>query len=129
MQVNRPLSIAIAITMSRVTQCPFAIRSGGHSDVPGASNVEGGVTIDMSRLNEVTVSRDQKSVYIGAGAKWGDVYQTLDALELSVIGGRAASVGVGGLTLGGGIIQSRVGAVDVVLLMTSCRRNVVSFRS
>lgn len=100
-QVKRASSIAIAITLSRVTQCPFAIRSGGHSDVPGASNVEDGVTIDMSKLNEVTVAADEKTVYVGSGAKWGDVYQVLDALELAIIGGRAASVGVGGLTLGG----------------------------
>ncbi|KAL1959377.1 hypothetical protein VTO42DRAFT_2180 [Malbranchea cinnamomea] len=102
-QVKSSLQIAIAITMSRLTQCPFAVRSGGHSDVPGASNIEGGITIDMSKLNEVSVSRDKSTVYIGAGAKWGDVYRTLDELELSVIGGRAASVGVGGLTLGGGM--------------------------
>lgn len=128
-QVRNPLSIAVAITMARVTQCPFAVRSGGHSDVPGASNVEGGVTIDMSKLNEVTVARDQKSVYVGAGAKWGDVYMTLDALELSVIGGRAASVGVGGLTLGGGDKSVGLNEVDLDLLTTLSRWNVIPFGS
>lgn len=40
---------------------------------------------------------------MGVGASWGDVYAFLDPLGLSVAGGRAAQVGVGGLTIGGGI--------------------------
>jgi FAD binding domain len=43
------------------------------------------------------------SVKVGAGARWFDVYRTLEAEGLMVLGGRVADVGVGGLTLGGGI--------------------------
>lgn len=43
------------------------------------------------------------TVAVGVGASWGAVYTYLDQLHLSVSGGRAAGVGVGGLTLGGGI--------------------------
>ena len=38
---------------------------------------------------------------VGAGNKWVDVYSKLDAQRLSVVGGRVASISVGGLTLGG----------------------------
>lgn len=47
----------------------FAIRSGGHSPVVGASSIEGGALIDLSLFNEVTPAQDRKSVVIGAGCK------------------------------------------------------------
>ncbi|KAM0251659.1 hypothetical protein ACHAQJ_008073, partial [Trichoderma viride] len=81
----------------------FAIRSGGHAVDAGAANIDGGVTIDLSRLNAIQVSEDRKTVSVGPGAKWGQVYDKLDALGLSVAGSRASTVGVGGLTTGGGI--------------------------
>ena len=87
--------------MSRVTQCPFAVRGGGHSDIAGFSNIEGGITIDMRKINRIEVSDDRKTVKLGSGLKWGDVYFALDDEGLGVVGGRANTVGVGGLTLGG----------------------------
>lgn len=81
----------------------LAIRSGGHAVNAGAANVNGGVTIDLSRLSSIEVSEDQKTVSVGPGAKWGQVYDKLDAIGLSVAGCRSAPVGVGGLALGGGI--------------------------
>ncbi|KAI0398832.1 hypothetical protein F4802DRAFT_104478 [Xylaria palmicola] len=94
--------------------CHFAIRSGGHASFPGAANIAGGVTIDLSRLSKIVISHLGVSggtpavsvtptLSVGPGSTWGDVYAHLDKLHLSVSGGRAAGVGVGGLTLGGGI--------------------------
>jgi FAD/FMN-containing dehydrogenase len=79
----------------------FAIKSGGHGMYMGASNVEGGVTIDLARLNSFELSENGKSAKIGAGAKWGEVYAILDPLGLTVSGGRVSSVGVTGFLLGG----------------------------
>ena len=59
------------------------------------------MTIDLSNLNQVVVSDDQSQVSIGPGNRWEDVYLKLDALDIATSGGRASSVGVGGLTLGG----------------------------
>ena len=84
-----------------VTTGLFAIRGGGHSPLPGASSISGGVLIDLRQLNEVKPSEDGSSVVIGAGAKWMDVSKVLDAKGLAVVGGRNSAVGVGGLTLGG----------------------------
>ena len=86
------------------SECQFAIRSGGHTSWPGAANIQGGVTIDLARLNAVDVSIDRNSTGIGPGNRWIDVYTKLDALGLSVPGGRVADVGVGGLTTGGEVI-------------------------
>ncbi|KAL9584797.1 MAG: hypothetical protein Q9212_001899 [Teloschistes hypoglaucus] len=79
----------------------LAVRSGGHSPIPGAANINGGIVIDLRQLNNVVTSNDRSSVAIGTGARWLDVSQTLDRLGLAVAGGRNSAVGVGGLTLGG----------------------------
>jgi hypothetical protein len=79
----------------------FAIRSGGHSPVSGASSIKGGVMIDLSLFNEVTPSEDASSVVLGTGARWRDVSRTLEEKGIAVVGGRNAAVGVGGLILGG----------------------------
>lgn len=61
------------------------------------------MTIDLINLNQVTVSADQTQTSIGPGNRWYDVYSKLERMGLSVIGGRVSDIGVGGLTLGGGI--------------------------
>ena len=81
----------------------FAIRSGGHSPIPGAASIKGGVLIDLSLFCEVTPSADSKSIVVGTGARWADVSNVLDEKGLAMVGGRNSAVGVGGLTLGGGL--------------------------
>ncbi|KAF2679175.1 FAD binding domain-containing protein [Lentithecium fluviatile CBS 122367] len=99
--VQTAVSVLAKINSKTVT-CPFAVRAGGHGK-SGNSNQQGGVNIDLSALNEVTVSSDGKEVSMGAGANWGQVAAKLDPLNLAVPGGRDATVGVGGLSLAGGI--------------------------
>ncbi|KAF7895787.1 uncharacterized protein EAF01_009749 [Botrytis porri] len=83
--------------------CQFAIKSGGHAPGVSQANINQGVTINLSPLNFIDVSTDQSVVSVGPAARWGEVYLKLDALQLAVPGGRVNSVGVGGLTVGGGI--------------------------
>lgn len=47
------------------------------------------------------MNRAKTIASVGAGAIWGEVYQKTDSLNLSVVGGRGASIGVGGLLTGG----------------------------
>ncbi len=79
------------------------LTSTRHTPFAGAANIEAGITIDLSKLNQVTVSPDRSNVVIGPGNRWAGVYSQLDAQNLATSGGRVASVGVGGLTTGGGI--------------------------
>jgi FAD/FMN-containing dehydrogenase len=83
--------------------CNFAVKSGGHSRIRGSSNAVGGVTIDLNRINTVELLDDNKKARIGSGAIWGDVYAALEKEDVVVTGGRLSGIGVGGLTLGGGI--------------------------
>ncbi|KAL3953922.1 hypothetical protein ACCO45_011878 [Purpureocillium lilacinum] len=65
----------------------FAIRSGGHAAHAGAANIGStGVTIDLRGLNSIELSADKKTVSVGPGAKWGEVYGKLDELNLCVAG-------------------------------------------
>lgn len=81
--------------------CQFAVKSGGHAAFKGASNIDSGITIDLKNLKQIAVSADRSSTKVGAGNHWADVYSRLEPLGLSVVGGRVANIGVGGLTLGG----------------------------
>ena len=79
---------------------PFTVKSGGHTAFAGGSNVDDGVTVDLKYLNDITVSKDRKTVSVGPGNRWINVSEVLDPMNLAVVGGRVASVGVGGLILG-----------------------------
>ncbi|KAK3314358.1 putative 6-hydroxy-D-nicotine oxidase [Apodospora peruviana] len=84
-------------------QVQFTVRSGGHSPNPGWSSIDKpGLLLDLSRLDEISVSSDKKIVALGPGRRWGDVIAALDPYGVTVVGGRIPNVGVGGLMLGGG---------------------------
>lgn len=95
--------VSIAILAARITKCQFAVKSGGHAAFRGASNIPDGITIDLIKLNEITLSSDKQQVTVGAGNRWIDIYKQLVPQGLAVIGGRVPDIGVGGYTLGGGI--------------------------
>jgi FAD/FMN-containing dehydrogenase len=78
---------------------PVAVRSGGH-DFAGRSTGEG-VVVDVSPLDTVAVEGERAT--IGAGARLGDVYDALDAHGLTIAAGCGPTVGIAGLTLGGGL--------------------------
>ena len=67
----------------------------------GSSNIANGVTIDLSAMNNVTLNVNQKLASVEPGARWIQVYEALDPLRWAIPGGRAGTVGVGGLTSGG----------------------------
>lgn len=93
------LNVSTLVLLSCLTQCPFAAKSGGHAAFKGASSIEGGITIDLAGLTVLELSGDKKTVVVGPSHIWYDVYNYLDPHGLAVVGGRAASVGVGGLTV------------------------------
>ena len=90
--------VRAAVRLARAEHQPVMVRGGGHSVWGG---VPGGVTVDMSALSSITVEGDL--VHIGGGATWGAVAAELATHGLAVSSGDTSSVGVGGLTLGGGI--------------------------
>src|SRR5438093_6875111 len=75
-------------------------RSGGHSY--GGYSTSPGVIVDVSRLNRVSLGA-QKHAVVGAGARLIDVYDGLWQYRLTIPAGTCPTVGIAGLTLGGGI--------------------------
>ena len=93
--------VAFAVTLLSRYRCMFAVRSGGHMSWAGAANIDDGVTIDLSAINQVDVIRNGTIASVGSGARWQDVSLKLDSMNLAVVGGRVSEVGVGGLVTGG----------------------------
>ncbi|MDP9869314.1 MULTISPECIES: FAD-binding oxidoreductase [Streptosporangium] len=80
-----------------------AVRGGGHS-FAGFGTTDDGVVIDLSELANVEViDKERHLVRIGGGATWGQVATALAPHGLAISSGDTKSVGVGGLTLTGGI--------------------------
>lgn len=71
---------------------------------PGFSSTPG-VHIAMSRLSTVTYSAKTKTVDIGPGAIWDQVYAVMEVHGRGVVGGRVPGIGVGGFSLGGGAFR------------------------
>ncbi|KAL4999586.1 hypothetical protein BDV10DRAFT_184218 [Aspergillus recurvatus] len=99
------VSIALSTLASandHTPQCRFAIRAGGHSTLVGGTNVDYGVTVDLSVLNGTTYDEEKRIASIGPGARWKGVYGALAEHGVGVAGGRGGTVGVGGFLVGGG---------------------------
>ncbi|KAF4551376.1 FAD-binding domain-containing protein 71 [Elsinoe fawcettii] len=96
-------AVSVVVLLSRLTQCPFAVKSGGHAMFEGSSSFEGGITVSLESFNGISVSADKNVASVGAGLRWGPTYAKLAEQDLTVLGGRLFSIGVGGLTTGGGI--------------------------
>ena len=81
----------------------LSVRGGGHGFAGFGTN-DGGVVIDLSKLATVEIIDNERHlVRIGGGATWGQVAAVLAPHGLSISSGDTKSVGVGGLTLTGGI--------------------------
>lgn len=93
--------VSVVMKTIKHFEVPFAVRSGGHSPNPGFSSIQAGILIDLSGLDGISIADDKETASIGPGQRWGQVYDTLDPHNVSVIGGRIPNVGVGGLMLGG----------------------------
>ncbi len=93
--------VQAALAHAQANGLEVAIRSGGHS-VAGASTLDGGIVIDMRRMNTVDVDPDARTATVAGGATWSAFDRATQEHGLATTGGRVSSTGVAGLTLGGG---------------------------
>jgi FAD/FMN-containing dehydrogenase len=94
-----PGDVAQAILFARRAGLGLSVRCGGHS-VAGRSS-GAGLVIDVSPMRSVSISNGIASV--GAGIRLGELYEALYEHGVTVPAGCGPSVGIAGLTLGGGI--------------------------
>lgn len=91
--------VAEAIWLAGRYGLRVAARSGGHC-FAGRSSTSG-IVIDVTPIDSVSVS--DGVVTVGAGARLGAVYDALQEHDLTIVAGCGPSVGIAGLTLGGGL--------------------------
>jgi FAD/FMN-containing dehydrogenase len=95
--------VAAAVRYATAAGLAVTVRSGGHS-MAGLSTHTDGMVIDLRNLCGVEIlDRARRRVRVGAGATWGTVAAALAPYGLGLTAGDTREVGVGGLTLGGGI--------------------------
>jgi len=100
--VRDEADVTLALKYAKKNGLAIAIRGGGHNPA-GASSVEGGLVIDLSRhLSGTRVDTEKKLAYVGGGAIWEGVNAATMKHNLATTGGTVSHTGVGGLTLGGG---------------------------
>ncbi|WP_433017270.1 FAD-binding oxidoreductase [Kribbella sp. CA-294648] len=92
--------VVAALEYARATGDRIVPRGGGHC-FAGRSSTEG-IVLDLSGLADISVAADGVAT-IGAGARLGQVYAELHACDRTLPAGCGATVGIAGLTLGGGI--------------------------
>lgn len=103
LQAKSNEDVALAVQYARDNELKLSIRSGGHSGT-GFSTNKGGVVVDLSAMHDIEIIDEKNhTVRIGGGAKWGDIAKNLHKHGLALSSGDTLSVGVGGLTLGGGV--------------------------
>ncbi|HSO53344.1 MAG TPA: FAD-binding oxidoreductase, partial [Actinomycetes bacterium] len=91
--------VAETIWFARRHGLELATRAGGHSFA--GHSLTRGVLVNVSPMRSVTVAGGVATV--GAGARLGEVYEALQEHDLTIPGGTCPSVGVAGLTMGGGL--------------------------
>lgn len=100
-----------ALEFAQKQDLPLAVRGGGHNRA-GFSVCDGGVVIDLSEMNRVEVDAGKRVVRAEAGALVRDVDRSTQRFGLATTLGGCPTVGVAGLTLGGGegLLMSKYGA-------------------
>jgi FAD/FMN-containing dehydrogenase len=90
------------IAFARETGGELAVRSGGHS-VAGHSTTQGGIVLDLRDLDELEIDVESRTAWAGTGLTTGRYTGAAAVHGLATPFGDTGSVGIGGLTLGGGI--------------------------
>jgi hypothetical protein len=94
--------VPLALDFGRSHNLPVAVRGGGHS-AAGFGACDGGVVIDLSGMKRVVVDADKRVARAEAGSLVRDVDEATQHFGLATTLGACPTVGIAGLTLGGGM--------------------------
>jgi FAD/FMN-containing dehydrogenase len=101
-RVGGAADVARVVALARESGLELAVRSGGHS-AAGHGSTEGGIVIDLRDMKALELDRGTRTVWAQTGLTAGEVTGAAGAQGLAVGFGDTATVGIGGITLGGGI--------------------------
>jgi FAD/FMN-containing dehydrogenase len=103
--IVRPIddaAVASVVSLARESGVELAVRSGGHS-LAGHGTSEGGLVLDMKWMDALDVDANARSATAETGLTAGEVTKAVAGHGLGIGFGDTGSVGIGGLTLGGGV--------------------------
>jgi len=94
--------VLAGIALARETGLELAVRAGGHS---GAAHgvVDGGIVLDLRDLSSLEIDVDGRTAWAGGGLTAGAYTVAVGQHGLATGFGDTGSVGIGGITLGGGV--------------------------
>ncbi|HZW02535.1 MAG TPA: FAD-binding oxidoreductase [Anaerolineaceae bacterium] len=90
------------VSLARETGLPLGIRSGGHS-MAGHSVPDGGIMLDLSAMKEIEIDPERRIAWAETGVTAGELTAAANQHGLAIGFGDTGSVGIGGITLGGGV--------------------------
>jgi hypothetical protein len=94
--------VARVIAIARETGLELAVRSGGHSGA-GHGVSEGGIVLDLSDMRALDIDPQSRTAWAETGLTAGEYTVVAGAHGLATGFGDTGSVGIGGITLGGGV--------------------------
>jgi FAD/FMN-containing dehydrogenase len=94
--------VARVVSLARETGLELSIRSGGHS-LAGHSVTNGGVMLDLSPMRALEIDAKQRTAWAETGLTAGEYTTAANAYSLATGFGDTGSVGIGGITLSGGV--------------------------
>lgn len=94
--------VSRVVTLARETGVELAVRSGGHS-VAGHGVSEGGIVLDLSNMKALDIDPEARTAWAETGLTAGEYTTAAAAYGLATGFGDTGSVGIGGITLGGGV--------------------------
>src|SRR5215212_9330417 len=101
-RVKDASDVSLVVALVRESGLELAVRSGGHS-VVGHSTTEGGIVLDLSEMKDIEIDVEGRTAWAQAGLTAGEFTTAAGAHGLATGFGDTGSVGIGGLTLGGGV--------------------------
>jgi FAD/FMN-containing dehydrogenase len=101
-RVANPDDVGVVVRLAAEHGIELAVRSGGHSGA-GHGTVDGGLVIDVRDLDAIEIDPEARVAWAGSGVTAAAFTEAAGAHGLAVGFGDTGSVGLGGLTLGGGI--------------------------
>lgn len=93
--------VKAAVDFARDRDLLLSVKGGGHAYAANTVG-DGGLLIDLSQMNVVHIDPEASIARVGPGATWGEFNENAEAFGLATPGGTVSTVGVAGLTLGGG---------------------------
>jgi len=101
-RVANEADVSRVILFARDNGQELAVRSGGHS-LAGHSVAEGGIVLDLSEMKHIDIDPRECTAWAQAGMTTGQFTTATAAHGLAVGFGDSGTVGIGGITLGGGV--------------------------